>query len=414
MGVRNSRIVKHVRSIAKASLRMPYRVFNKLTGSKFDRKIRGAVMKKRDVFTFYDNILGKETGFGLKITTKNVPKNSITWVIPDFTANGGGFINIFRMIKMLKGLGFEDQHVVIMEPHRWSSPEEAGELMHAAFNEPGVSISLGADTIKPCQYLFATSWQTAYWVAKYKDAMHKCYFVQDFEPDFYATGDQYYLAENTYRLGLTGVTAGPWLAKKLKDEYGMKTKSFGFSYDKDLYKPTKKRKSENKNIFFYARPVTPRRCFDIGLLALKKVCDEFPDAAVIFAGWDVSDHKIPFKHLNAGALQLSELPDLYSQCELALVLSGTNLSLLPMEVAACGCPLVLNEGKNADWIFTKTEAAYSSMDVDQLAEKMLDLLRNPTKAQKMAKKAKLKAEKSDWLEQGKVVADFLKSLPEVE
>jgi len=371
-------------------------------------------MSKRDVFTFYDNILGHETGFNLKVTRNNVPENSITWVIPDFSANGGGFINIFRMINMLKKMGFEDQHVVITEPHRWSSADEAGALINAAFDEPGVSVSLGADTIQPCHYLFATSWQTAYWVAKYTDAVHYCYFVQDFEPYFYAMGDQYYLAENTYKLGLTGVTAGPWLAKKLKKEYGMNTKGFGFSYDKDLYIQTEKRPSENRNIFFYARPVTSRRCFDIGLLALKKVCDEIDNAAVIFAGWDVSDHEIPFTHLNGGALPLDQLPDLYSQCDLALVLSGTNLSLLPMEVAACGCPLVINKGANADWIFNESEASYVDMNPDDLAEKMIELLRNPEKAQKMAAKAKLKAEKSDWLNSGKTVANFLKSLPEDE
>ena len=67
---------------------------------------------------------------------------------------------------------------------------------------------------------------------------------------------------------------------------------------------------------------------------------KYKDIAVIFAGGDVSKFKIDFHHLNAGALSINELPDLYSQCDLALVLSGTNLSLLPMEIAACQCPLV--------------------------------------------------------------------------
>lgn len=370
---------------------------------------------KVQLIEFYENILGKEQGFGLKLTDQNIPKGSMTWVIPDFTASSGGHINIFRMMRLLKDRGFEEQRVVIVDPYRWGSSEDAQKEMEAAFGEFGAKVFLGAESLEPCDYLIATGWQTAYWVAKYKDARHKLYFVQDFEPYFYANGGEYALAENTYRLGLTGITAGSWLAEKLESEYGMKTFGYSFACDLDHYKPTPKRESTNKNILFYARPVTPRRCFEVGLLALNKVCEEIPDAAVIFAGWDVSSYEIPFHHLNAGVLSLDQLPDLYSQCDAALVLSATNLSLLPLELAACKCPIVMNDGHNAEWLLDKKEAFYTPMDPDRIAETLIKVLKNKGGvATKVAKAAHKRANSQGWEEEADKVAEFIKALPQTK
>lgn len=371
-----------------------------------------ATRPKRDVFAFYENVLGREHGMGLHVTRDNVASNTLTWLIPDFEAGSGGHINIFRMAKMLRERGFEDQQVVVMGPHKWSSAAEAGALANAAFNEPGVRVTLGVESIEPCRYLMATSWNTAYWVAKYRDALHKCYFVQDFEPMFHPAGTEHYLAENTYRLGLHGITAGTWLRDKLREDYGMSTDSYSFSYDKHLYKPAERREHPNRNIFFYARPVTERRCFDMGLLALKRVCEEVPGTAVIFAGWDVSDYDIPFHHLNAGQLPVAQLPDLYSQCEAALVLSGSNLSLLPMEIAACNCPLVINDGSNASWLLSEEEATYAAMTPDALADAMIALLRNPERAQAQAERAGTRARASDWGAEADKVAAALRRIDE--
>lgn len=368
------------------------------------------IQPKTDPISHYNNILGEELGFGLKLTDKNVPKNSMTWVIPDFTASSGGHINILRMMKLLKDNGYEDQHVVIMAPYRWESQEEAQNALNEAFGDHGITVSLGVETIEPCNHLVATAWQTAYWVSKYKDAKHKLYFVQDFEPTFYADGTESILAENTYKLGLTAITAGTWLSEKLNREYGMKTFPYLFGCDTEFYQATEKRPSSSKHIFYYARPVTPRRCFELGLLALAKVCENNPDVAVIFAGWDVSGYEIPFHHLNAGTVSLNELPDLYSQCDAALVLSATNLSLLPLEIASCGCPLVINNNENANWLLSDKEAFYCDMTVESIEEQINHVLSNPKKAEKVAAAAKAKAHDFDWDTEGKKVAKFISGL----
>lgn len=373
-------------------------------------KTTEAVAPKIDPIGHYGFILGEPTGIGLKITPDNVPQGSMSWLIPDFNASSGGHINIFRMMTHLRAQGFPNQHVVVMEPHRWGSAEEAKAALDQWFPDNGLTISLDVKSIEPSQFVVATSWETAYWVAKYRDAMHKLYFVQDFEPMFYSEGSESAFAENTYKLGLTGITAGTWLAEKLASDYGMKTFGYQFGVDKEFYVQTEKRPSAHRNIFFYARPVTPRRCFEVGLLALQKVCEKNPDAAVIFAGWDVSNYEIPFHHLNAGTISLGELPDLYSQCDAALILSSTNLSLLPLEVASCGCPIVMNKGANTEWLMSDDELWYADMDPDSIAEAIDTCLNNKPEAEKRATKARERALNQSWEHEAGRVAEFLGSL----
>ncbi|UXN66749.1 hypothetical protein N8E89_19265 (plasmid) [Phyllobacterium sp. A18/5-2] len=370
----------------------------------------GRMIYRPDTIKHYEFLLGVEQGFGLKLTQENLPQGSMTWLIPDFEAQSGGHINILRMMKLLKERGFPHQHVVIMEPHRWSSSAEARAVMIRSFGDHGITISLGVRSIEPCAYLVATGWQTAYWVSKYKDTLHRLYFVQDFEPAFYPYGSDYSFAENTYRLGLTGITAGTWLAEKLSKEYGMKTFPYSFACDTELYKPTVRRDHTKKYVFFYARPVTARRCFEMGLLSLKKVCEAVPDTLIIFAGWDIKGYHIPFPHLNHGSVPIPQLPDLYSQCDVALILSGTNLSLLPLEVAACGCPVVLNDGPHSNWLLSETQATYCEMSVESISTALIDVLQSPEKAKKKAEAAFKCVLKNSWEEEADRVAGYLKSL----
>ncbi len=105
-----------------------------------------------------------------------------------------------------------------------------------------------------------------------------------------------FFAEETYRFGFYGITAGEWLKEKLTSEYGMQCESFGFSYDKDLYTFRKREADGVKRVFFYARPPTERRGFELGMMALNKLCEKYPETEIVFAGWDISNYEIPFKH----------------------------------------------------------------------------------------------------------------------
>ncbi len=370
---------------------------------------QGKVSQKIDIIGPCRKILAAEHGSLEQLERANPDVRTLQWVVPNFGYGSGGHLNIFRFINHLADMGYQ-QRMVILPPHDWKSPVQATELIEKWYHPLKAEVALGINAFEPSHATIATGWQTAYWVEKFQSTREKFYFVQDFEPAFYANSSDYHLAENTYRLGLKGITAGPWLSKKLHEDYGMKTGAVSFGCDTDFYRPKPRRKSRNFNILFYSRHVTKRRLFELGVCALDGACKECPEVAVIFAGGDVSGFKIPFHHLNAGQLSLGELPDLYSQCDLSLVLSGTNLSLLPLELAACKCPVVMNDAPSSRWLLSDEEAYYAPPCPEMMAKVLINAVKDTKGRRSRAEKAFALSQRSSWKEQAKKMSDYLRAL----
>jgi len=360
-----------------------------------------------DIIGHYASLLGHE--HGEPIESCHIDPMTMQWVIPDFGFGSGGHLNIFRFMNNLAKLGYR-QRLVILPPYEWASPQAAAETIENWYFPLNADIALGLDGFVPAHVTFATGWQTAYCVAKHRASRHKFYFVQDFEPSFYPISSTYMLAENTYRLGLSGITAGTWLKHHLEQNYGMRAEAVSFACETDLYRPMPRRSSPDRHILFYSRHATSRRLFELGLIALERVCSANPDVAVIFAGGDVSRFNIPFKHLNCGELKLAELPDLYSQCELSLILSGTNLSLLPLEVAACGCPIVINDQPSTRWLLPDDAAFYAPSDPDGLAKAISAALDDAPERAKRAERAAEIARGTSWAEEARLLAAHVESV----
>ncbi|MCK0511888.1 glycosyltransferase family 4 protein [Aromatoleum buckelii] len=337
------------------------------------------------------------------------PAGWMNWILPPFSIGSGGHLNIFRMVAMLEGEGVRIR-LHFLGDTGCADPAEVSDLINEHFVPLKAEVVLGVQTMRPAEFVVATSWDTAYWAAKAPAAGHRLYFVQDFEPYFYPVGSEYAFAERTYHFGLTGITAGDWLAEKLSREYGMKTFPFGFSYDKDLYSP-KPRRPGPRRVFFYARHVTPRRGFELGLLALSELHLRLPDVEMVFAGWDASEFDVPFPHLNAGVVALDELPELYSQCDVALVLSFTNLSLLPLEVMACGCPVVSNQGPNVEWLLKDEQNALLCAPTPAaIADALERILVDSTLRDRIVAGGLAFARQTDWPREGRRVAKVLNEL----
>ncbi|VXC42542.1 glycosyltransferase family 1 protein [Plantibacter sp. T3] len=273
----------------------------------------------------------------------------MAWIMSPPGAESGGHQNLFRFIDFAERAGHHCTIYLYDNLHLTPSLDATKQMLAASKSYPDLnadirmydaSVGVDADT----QALFATGWETAY--ASYLDrsTAKRFYFVQDFEPYFYAIGSEYILAENTYRFGFHGITAGGWLAHKLSTEYGMACDSFDFSVDTSLYRITNER--PRNEIFFYARPVTSRRAFELGVLALKDFSELKPDVTINLAGWDVSGWDLPFAYKNHSSMQLAELNELYNRCAAGLVLSLTNMSLLPLELISSGVAPVVNDGPN--------------------------------------------------------------------
>lgn len=362
-----------------------------------------------DVVDHYSCYLGHPHGVLNGANLDQIEKNTIQWVIPDFGFGSGGHLNIFRFINLLNDLGFK-QRIVIVPPFQWKNAEEAKAKIESWYFPTKASVFLGIDNFLPSEFTIATGWQTAYWVHHYTDTKTKLYFVQDFEPSFYSVSTEYYLAENTYRLGLIGITAGGWLEAKLAKEYGMKCQSISFACDKDFYSVGDGKKAEGFAILFYSRHSTKRRLFELGLMALTKVAEKHPEIGVVFAGGDVSGYKVPFTHLNGGELSLAELPPLYRRCHLGLVLSGTNLSLLPLELAACKCPVIMNDNPCAKWLLDENSAFFAEPNPQSLADEICFAIENEAERLKRTEAAYKISQNGSWSTEANAMAKFIRGL----
>lgn len=330
-------------------------------------------INKIDVYSGYDFIVdrGNHTPFSMEDYEENKNRGIIlNWIIPEPGIGSGGHINIFRFVTRLQKLGIKNR-IYLMTNGKFLTDGQCEQFLekYYAIDCSDIEVHISTENMKYAHGTVATSWQTAYAVRNFDNTISKFYFVQDFEPLFFPVGSEYVFAENTYKFGFRGITAGDWLKEKLNKEYGMVTDSFSFSYDDTLYVPGKKRDEKNR-IFFYARPYTARRAFTFGMIVLSELAKRVPNLEVVLAGEDVSKYKMDFAYVNAGIVPLSELSDLYAQCDVCLVLSNTNLSLLPLEIMASNSVAVCTRGANSEWLVNDDNAVMVEYDVNDVINKL--------------------------------------------
>jgi hypothetical protein len=330
----------------------------------------------------------------------------LNWLMPPPGKGSGGHLNIYRFIKYAEEAGHECRVYMYLDGvGKDGSVNEVRALMGDSYPDVKASMYwLGNDLeMEEADAVFATSWATAY--ASFNSSLDakRFYFVQDFEPYFYPIGSLHSLAENTYKFGFYGITAGGWLEKKLSRDYGMKTTGFGFGADKTLY--NLKNSGKRNEIFFYARPYTERRGFEMGIMALDIFHRKNPEYIINLVGWDVSDYDIPFPYNNLKTLELHELSDLYNRCAAGLVMSLTNMSLLPLEMLACGTIPVVNDGENNRLVSDNAYIAYTSNDPVSLAEKLSEVVNR--KDLSYIKEAAESVPADLWDKSGKIFVDVL-------
>lgn len=348
-------------------------------------------LKSRNVFKHYDFVRVTK----VELASGRAREGTLLWFIPDFNIGSGGHQTIFRTIMRLEQMGWES-NIVIVGPANHANAESARKDICEHFFPLKAAVFMGFEGLPNSEFVIATGWQTAYPVKAIVGDVKKLYFVQDFEPSFYPAGTESMLAENTYRFGFFGITAGEWLARKLKGEYGMQTHAISFGVDHDCYHPRPKRDRGIKRVFFYARPPTPRRAFEFGLLVLEAVSRRLPDTQFILAGWDVSDYLIPFPHLAAGVVSPEELADVFTQCDAALILSLTNLSLMPLELMASGCAVVSNRGDCVEWLLNDEVALLTDPTLEALTDALCHLLQDDEARLAQCQRAQIFASQQHW------------------
>jgi glycosyltransferase involved in cell wall biosynthesis len=160
-----------------------------------------------------------------------------------------------------------------------------------------------------------------------------------------------------------------------------------------------------RKIFFYARPATPRRGFELGVKALEVFHERNPGYEVVMAGGDVPADTFSFPVTDVGYVTEDMLNDLYNQSAAALVISLTNCSLLPLEIMATGCPVVTTIGDNNEKILPPHSAILAIPSPHHLAQALEDAIKNPRREELVAAACQYK-----WEEQADKVAAILRRL----
>ena len=354
-----------------------------------------SVISKRpiDVMTSVEDVVKADFVAEPYVAPKKVDKAklNIGWVLSPISIGSGGQHTIARFAKSLQERG-HNVTFFIYESISQQPADYSHQLLKEHFDIDVRCLPMSQAEKEDIDVLFATGWETAYPVFNMKNPAHKMYFVQDFEPLFYGMGSKAVLAENTYRFGFYGITAGRWLTKKVGG-YGMKADFFDFGADLDIYRPTGKT-SKKKQICFYARPVTERRAFEIGVLTLAKFHQIHPDYNIF--GWDVSDYDIPFPYENRGIVSPVELSSIYHDSQACLVLSLTNASLLPLELLAAGCVPVMNDGENNRLVIGENSDIVYTLDSPIELAKGLDEVVSDPDIEARCQRISKSAESSSW------------------
>lgn len=323
----------------------------------------------------------------------------VAWIITPPGRTSGGHQNAFRFMSFIENSG---HHLTIYLYAPGKYPRINLDEMKRMLRETSAYPELDAEFVmydpalglrENFDAVFASDWEAAYASYRVGGEAKRFYFTQDFEPAFFAAGSDYVAAENSYRFGFHGISAGRWLAQKLNVDYGMSCDYYDYGVDTGLYRHTN---PEARNeVLFYARPPTPRRATEFGLLALHELHRMRPEITINLVGWDMSGYDVAFPYVNHSAVDIAKLNAIYNRCAAGLVLSLTNMSLLPMEVMAAGVVPVVNDADNTHGFFDSPHIDYVPMSPRTIAHRMVDIIDRPDQAEHAATIARSVAE-TDW------------------
>jgi glycosyltransferase involved in cell wall biosynthesis len=272
---------------------------------------------------------------------------TINWILrAPIAGTGGGYWTIFRLANHLAAAGHRVRVYVEPIAHlAGRSREQIERFLEENFGPLRVDVFVGHDNILPADASIATNWPTAYTVAQQATSLFRIYFVQDFEPEFYAERDPWHRkAERTYSLPLKHVCIGRSLAKRISRLTGRPAECIDFAVDTGIFsmkRPPNERAKPLK-VLFFARPSLKRRGYALGVEALEIFARRRPDARILFFGaHDREVRGVRFAFTNLGVLSHEELASAMNDAHIVLSFSlSANVSWVPLQAMACGAAVV--------------------------------------------------------------------------
>ena len=311
----------------------------------------------------------------------------IHWVIPGPPPAGGGHMTIFRMAHFLERFGHK-QTIWVQDGMDLGDEKAIKALIRKNYFPLGdaVHIRFLPDDVRQMagDILIATDCWTAYPVSRATFFKERFYFIQDYEPAFHPMGANWLTADATYDFGFSALCAGAWLESLMRDR-GLWVMRWDLSADRDIYYPSPPAGNDTgmrhpPRIAFYSRPHTARRSVELGYAAFELLVRRGRDFVVdVFGEEDQDLSALSFAHTLHGILPPAELAELYRSSDVGVVFSATNYSLVPLEMAACGLPVVDLDVPSVRAVFTNDEVTYAKPTPHDIADALEALLDNQEK-----------------------------------
>ena len=333
---------------------------------------------------------------------------TVAWVCGPAGEGSGGHTTIFRMAAALERRGHTCV-IYIKDRHGWEV-EQHRRTIRTWWPWLKAEVRDFAAGVEDSHAVLATSWETAYPVLASPAKGARLYFVQDFEPSFHPAGSESLLAEATYGFGFHGVTAGPWLADVLRRDHGMAADHFDFGCDLDKYGIDRSPDATGRrgDVCYYCRPSTPRRAHELAVLALDLFASRHPEVEIHAYGEPAGG--LPFPVTDHGLLTPEQLSALYNRCIAGLVISATNVSLVPHEMLAAGCIPVVNDAEHNRVVLDSEHVSYAPATPFGLADALSRLVSQAPGDRLVTAEAAAGVEAASWERAGDQVEAIVRSV----
>ena len=332
-------------------------------------------------------------------TSYNPSSLDIHWIVPDFAPGGGGIMTIFRIVRLLEQFGHRCT-IWIARPHLNKNERSAAAVARQHFQTMQADIKFLTPEffVQAGDAVICTSWETVAFAMHATGFKERFYFVQDYEPAFYPVGSHSLAAESTYKNEIACICASPWLAEKLQENYGSWTRTCWLAANEEIYHPLQSARIANplRRIAFYARRYTERRAVDLGLLALEYLAKKDVRFHVDFFGAKLEITGLPYSFTDHRILTEPELAELYRRCDIGVVFSSTNYSLVAQEMMASGLPVLELDAESTRRIYPAEIITLAGPHPIDIAEKLEALLADPQRCADQASAALTWVSQFSW------------------
>lgn len=387
----------HVKELIKK------KIFSDSPTQKYEKELK----KGDNIFKYIT-----QNGFGKIVNVSPSKIKRIGIVLPHMNVGSGGITSVLRI-----GTYLSEKYEVVFTTYSKVPIEVFKKNAHQNLKEyQGSNISWDEFRSEKFDVIIATNWQSVYFTRNLPG--YKVYFVQDFEPYFYAHGDFYFLALQTYKMGYHIISLGEWNAQQIEKECNVKNIDYiNFPYEPTEYTLKARDYLAYKNkagfdIAVYLKDNSKRLPLitQSALINIKKLFRERNNIELKFHIFGYSKEIPLVIGENEGILNKREINQLYHKCDFGIVSSVTNISLVPFEMIATGLPLI--EFKNGTYssFFPEGTAILTNFESEDLYHQLLTCIQTPSLLLQMTRKAYNHIQNRNWSKTGRQFLNIINNI----